>query len=237
MRQVFITGASSDIGIELCRLYLEKGWQVLAHYNRGQNSFWRLTESSDRVTPVQIDFSNHAALESKLSDIRSAIEESDCVINAAAELQAKPFADIQPQDLMHLFAVNVVPAVLITRMAVPPMVERGWGRIINLSSIGAKFGGGSSTFGYSLTKHALEFLPSDYRKWAASNVLINTVRVGVTETRIHDRDSGKDMSARVSMIPMGRMALPGEIANFVYWYGSEDNTYVTGQTVTIAGGE
>ena len=93
------------------------------------------------------------------------------------------------------------------------------------------------TFCYSLSKHALEFFPQDHKTWAASNVLINTLRVGVTDTRMHKVDPDKDMSERVSMIPIGRMAMPDEIANTVCWLGSEQNSFITGQVITAAGGE
>ena len=117
------------------------------------------------------------------------------------------------------------------------MIKRGWGRIVNLSSIGVKYGGGKKTFCYSLSKHALELFPQDHKTWAASNVLINTLRVGVTDTRMHKVDPDKDMSERVSMIPIGRMAMPDEIANTVCWLGSEQNSFITGQVITAAGGE
>ena len=117
------------------------------------------------------------------------------------------------------------------------MLERGWGRIVNLSSIGVKFGGGSKTFCYSLSKHALEFFPHDHKTWAARNILINTLRVGVTDTRIHKVDPEKDMNQRISMIPMARMATPDEIANVVCWLGSDQNSYMTGQVITASGGE
>jgi NAD(P)-dependent dehydrogenase (short-subunit alcohol dehydrogenase family) len=117
------------------------------------------------------------------------------------------------------------------------MIDRGWGRIVNLGSIGVKYGGGNNTFCYSLSKHALEFFPKDHKVWAASNVLINTLRVGVTDTRMHKVDPDKDMNERVTMIPMGRMATPEEIADVVYWLGSKQNKIMTGQVVTAASGE
>ena len=63
------------------------------------------------------------------------------------------------------------------------------------------------------------------------------MRVGVTDTRVHKIDPEKDMNQRISMIPLGRMATPDEIANVVYWLGSDLNTFTTGQVITTAGGE
>ena len=61
--------------------------------------------------------------------------------------------------------------------------------------------------------------------------------MGVTDTRAHKVDPEKDTDQRVSLIPMGRMATPGEIANIVYWLGSNQNSLMTGQVITAAGGE
>ena len=83
----------------------------------------------------------------------------------------------------------------------------------------------------------MEFLPADHKAWAASNVLVNTLRLGVTDTRLHRLDPNKDMTERVSLIPAQRMATPEEMAQTIYWFSSDDNTYITGQTVTVAGGE
>jgi 3-oxoacyl-[acyl-carrier protein] reductase len=152
-------------------------------------------------------------------------------------LEPVSFFDMTAENLLQAFTINVIPSILFTRTLVPSMIDRNWGRIVNLSSIGVKFGGGSNTFCYSLSKHALEFFPQDHKIWAASNVLINTLRVGVTDTRMHKANPDKDMSERVSMIPMKRMATPDEIANAVYWLGSEKNSFITGQVVAAAGGE
>jgi len=237
LKQVFITGASSDIGVALCELYLAKGWRVVGHCNNGQDSFRRLADSTPNLKIVQIDFADVDALERKIEQARDLIEGSDALINAAAVLRAQPFGAITAHDLIESFSINVVPAILMTQLAAPAMAARGWGRIVNLSSIGVKFGGGSSSFGYSLTKHALEFLPADHKKWAAANVLLNAIRIGVTDTRIHRIDPTKDISRRVALIPMGRMATSSEMAKAIHWYGSEENTFTTGQTITVAGGE
>ncbi len=236
-RQVLITGASSDIGIAICRLYLANKYRVLGLHNQGQPTLTRLAEEQPGLTLHQLNFETSANIERFIEKERDRLFESEIIIHAAALVEPVPFFELTADDLLRAFTVNVVPGLLFTRSLVPAMIERGWGRIVNLSSIGVKFGGGSKTFCYSLSKHALEFFPQDHRSWAASNVLINTLRVGVTDTRMHDADPEKDMSQRVSMIPMGRMAAPDEIANTIYWLGSEQNSFMTGQVITTAGGE
>ena len=117
------------------------------------------------------------------------------------------------------------------------MAQRQWGRIVIGSSIGVKFGGGADSFAYALANHASEFLPRSVRDWTASNVLTNVVRIGVTDTPLHEAFPDRDFQQRVELIPLKRAATTAEIADFITWYGSEQNTYVSGQTVAISGGE
>jgi len=236
-KTALITGASSDIGMALCRVYLEAGYDVVAHYHSGQASFFDMVEGNGAVRPLQIDFSDIATTEAAIAKNRDILQSCDVLINAAALLKSRPFSEITAADMLSAFTINVVPAALLMQTVAPGMCARGWGRIVNIGSIGVKFGGGSASYCYALSKNALEFLPADYKKWAGDNVFINALRVGVTDTRIHKNDPTKDMSARIGLIPAKRMASPDEMAKAIYWYGSDQNTFTTGQTITIAGGE
>ena len=236
-REVLITGASSDIGIAVCHLYLANKYRVLGMYNQGQPALTRLAEEHPGLTLHQLNFDSPKNTENFIQKERDRLLTSEIIIHAAALVEPVPFFDLTADDLLRAFTINVIPSLLFTRTIVPAMISRGWGRIVNLSSIGVKFGGGKKTFCYSLSKHALEFFPNDHKNWAAKNVLINTLRVGVTDTRAHKVDPEKDTDQRVSLIPMGRMATPGEIANIVYWLGSNQNSLMTGQVITAAGGE
>ena len=74
---------------------------------------------------------------------------------------------------------------LIIRNNINYMLERKWGRILNCSSIGVKFGGGVNSYNYAFSKNCLEFIPNAHKEWANRNVLINNLRIGVTNTKIH----------------------------------------------------
>jgi NAD(P)-dependent dehydrogenase (short-subunit alcohol dehydrogenase family) len=236
-REVLISGAGSDIGIAICRQYLSKNFRVLGLYNQGQPALTRLAKENPDLTLRQLNFENPESIEFFIQTEQRRLEACEVFVHAAALVEPVSFADLTAKNLMRAFTINVIPSILFIRTLIPKMADRDWGRIVNLSSIGVKYGGGSKTFAYSLSKHALEFFPQEHKTWAASNVLINTLRVGVTDTRMHKADPDKDMNARVSMIPMKRMATPDEIAKTVYWLGSEQNSFITGQIITAAGGE
>ena len=67
------------------------------------------------------------------------------------------------------------------------MLKKKWGRIVNCTTIGIKFGGGEFSYNYNLAKHCLEFIPNKFKFWAKNNVLINNIRIGHTKTKIHKR--------------------------------------------------
>ena len=237
MQQVLITGASSDIGIATSKKYLAKGFHVVGHYHRGQDSFFKLVDSSPKMKAIQIDLSNPMANEKKFAQYEDLIDKTDVLINMAAISPPKPFNNISAIDIVEVLNINLIAALLLIRTVTPGMIQRKWGRIVNIGSIGVKFGGGSNSFCYSLSKHSLEFFPADHKKWAADNVFINTIRVGVTDTKSHQRDPEKNMELRVQRIPAKRMASPDEISDIIYWLGSGQNTFTTGQVIAASGGE
>lgn len=236
--RVFVTGASSDIGLAICQTFLSRGWEVLAHYRTSRAELNVIANAnSDKVKLLKIDFNDPATIEEHLAEHRDNYSECDALINCAAAYSPQKFSDITADSVISTFSQNVLPGLLFMRDMVPAMAQRKWGRIVHLSSIGVKFGGGSDSFSYSLSKHALEFMPADHRIWASSNILLNVLRVGVTDTRIHFRNPSKNITKRIEMILIKRMAVTGEIARAVWFLGSEENSYITGQVVSISGGE
>jgi len=119
------------------------------------------------------------------------------------------------------------------------MLAQKWGRILNCSSIGVKFGGGKNSYNYSLSKHCLEFIPSSYKGWAKKNVFINNLRIGVTNTKIHRKmkRTKSKIRDRLKLIPVNRMAEPKEISGYIINLATSSNSYMTDQTITVSGGE
>ena len=236
-KTVFVTGASSDIGLAVCQRYLDAGHKVIAHYRTARPQLDALAAATDNIELYQCDFADTQGLEAVLKTDKAFFERTDILVNLAADLPTGSFEDVSADVMMSAFRINVLPGILLMQVMGPAMAARGWGRIVHASSIGVKFGGGSNSFAYSLSKHALEFIPRICREWAGAGVLTNVVRIGVTDTRIHQGIAGKSVAECEALIPMGRAATPDEIATTVYWLGSDDNTYITGQVIAASGGE
>ncbi len=235
MRKVLITGASSDIGLAVCRKYLEQDWHVIGHYRSQRPELEKLR--GDNFQEWQCDFSNQTEFEKTLKERNGELKEIDALITLAAEIQPRDFLSITSEDILQAITINYIPSFLLMQIIGPAMLKRNFGRIVHGSSIGVKFGGGESSFTYSLSKHTQEFIPQECRKWAEQNVYVNIVRIGVTDTRLHSKIPHKDMAARAKLIPAGRLASPEEIAGTLFWLGSDNNSFTTNEVIAVSGGE
>jgi NAD(P)-dependent dehydrogenase (short-subunit alcohol dehydrogenase family) len=208
---------------------------VIAHFRTPRKELEELIGPA--LAAWQFDFADIEAFERALKDEAVPFRQADALVNLAASLPACNFESATAANILATLSANLLPGLLLMQAMGPAMTKRGFGRIVHASSIGVKFGGGNNSFVYSLSKHAQEFIPNACRQWAAQNVFVNVIRVGVTETRIHRHVPGKDLAARAALVPARRLATPTEIAESLVWFGSEANGFATGQVVAISGGE
>ena len=124
---------------------------------------------------------------------------------------------------------------LIIRNSLKYMEKQKYGRIINTSSIGVKFGGGKKTFAYSLSKHINEFIPKEFKNLSHKNINYNTLRIGVTKTKIHNKIRNKSLKNRISLIPSKKIASPDEISDYIIHI--IQSNFVTNEVINITGGE
>ena len=237
-KHVLILGGSSDIGIEVVKKFLQLKWEVTAHFHKNKKRLEILKKSSKNLNFVQLDFRLHKNLNIEKLIIKKFSGRYDSVINLIGYVDNVGFQKTSFKNIWQSLAVNAIFPILIEKKLVKKMVSQKWGRILNCSSIGIKFGGGFNSYNYSLSKHCLEFIPGIYKSWAKRNVFINNLRIGVTNTKIHKKmKKNLNMKKRIKLIPANRMAEPKEIANYITNLTSDKNSYMTGETITVAGGE
>jgi len=234
-KKIFILGASSDIGVEVVKEFISNNWLVYAHYNKNIRSLKKLNLKNKKLKLLQFDLSNFNKLDvfcKKISKIGF-----HSYINLVGYLDNKSFFNSKLNETVKSLKINTLLPIFIQRSLLKKMSKQNFGRILNISSIGVKYGGSEFTFNYSFAKHALEYFPSIYKKLAKRNVLINILRVGVVNTKLLRKVKGKNIRKRVKLIPMQRMAKAKEISKMIYNLSSEKNTYISGEVITIAGGE
>jgi 3-oxoacyl-[acyl-carrier protein] reductase len=238
-RHVLILGGSSDIGIEVVKNFLKINWSVTAQFNKNKKKLEFLKKKSQNLNLIKFNFSNSKNLyiEKKIS--KRFNRKYDSIINLIGYVDNKSFENTNLKSILNSLTANAIYPILIEKMLVKKMLKQKWGRILNCSSIGVKFGGGKNSFNYAFSKHCLEFIPSSYKNWAKKNVFINNLRIGVTNTKIHKKMKRKKINIknRLKLIPINRMAEPKEISNYITNLTTGSNSYMTGQTLTVSGGE
>jgi len=236
-KHVLILGGSSDIGIEVIKIFLKLNWNVSAHYFKNKTKLNLLKKKSKNLNLINLDFSKtNPRIEILIK--KNFKDKYDSIINLIGYIDNKGYENTNLKSITKSLTANMIIPVLIEKNCVKKMISQKWGRILNCSSIGIKFGGGKNSFNYSLSKHCLEFIPNSYKSWAKNNVFINNLRVGVTDTKIHKRmKKNLQLKERLKLIPARRMATPSEMAVYIVNLSTEKNSYMTGQTLTVSGGE
>jgi NAD(P)-dependent dehydrogenase (short-subunit alcohol dehydrogenase family) len=158
-------------------------------------------------------------------------------VNNAAIAQEKPFLEIADADWDRMLAVNLRGPFACAQEVLPGMLTLGWGRIVNISSVGGQWGGMLQVH-YACAKAGLNNLTRSLAKlYSANGVTTNTVAAGLVSTTMIanelETEAGK---AKVRNIPVGRIATPEEIADVVAFLVSDAASYITGQTINANGG-
>ena len=159
------------------------------------------------------------------------------LVNNAGMIQEKPFEDLEVEDWDRMHAVNLRGPFLCSQQVLGPMRARGFGRIVNLGSIGGQWGGTRQVH-YAAAKAGLIGLTRSLARLGADRgVTVNAVAPGLVQTEmIADELADPAGRAKLAAIPLGRVATPEEIAGAVVFLTSEEAAYLTGQTLSVNGG-
>ena len=239
-KTVFITGVGKGIGRAVAFAFAGQGWDVVGHYYSSRE------HALDLKSEIQKSGSNCALIQADLCSAKGIafiIERVqsfriDALINnAGSYIVQKHFNQISIEDLKTVFTLNTFAPVLLTAKVFEQMKVNRFGRIINISSIAAKYGGSAYSVPYGCSKRAIEGLTKTLaREGAPYNVLVNTIRPGVIDTDFHKKFT-KNMKSRIELIPMKRMGTTREVADAIFFLGSEKNAYITNETIAVSGGE
>jgi len=233
--KVLVLGGSSDIGIAVIRKLLKKNYDVTAHFSSNNKN---LKKKFKNINLIKVNFSSISSKNINSTINKKKLNNFNYIINLVGYIDNKSFLETNLASMIKSLKINALIPMLIIRSNLKNMEKRKFGRILNCSTIGVKFGGGEFSFNYNLAKHCLEFIPNKFKYFAEKNVLINNLRIGFTDTKIHNHMKKTLKGAkRVKLIPIKRMSNPDEISEYIISLISEKNSYMTGQTLTVAGGE
>jgi 3-oxoacyl-[acyl-carrier protein] reductase len=244
-KRALITGASSGIGEAIARTFAHSGAVVGIHYYRSK-ALIRAIQSDIRsaggaAEVFRADLLRSGSRSALVRDFVSACGGIDILVNnAGAMFEYKHFSNITEREWERMFVLHAEAPFFLAQAAFSSMRERGWGRIVNISSNAVKYAG-SHLLHYAAAKAALDVCTTGFaREGARYGVLVNSIRCGKIDTRMHTKYPGYDakrLSERVSLIPLRRMGTPEEVARMALFLVSKGGDFITGQHIAVAGGE
>ena len=240
-KTVLITGASGGIGEAIAIQFARNRWNIIGHYFSSGKKVKELAKSITDNFGVdchlfKADFSSETHIRNFISVIKK-YDIDSLVNNAATPMVSRHFSELAIRDITKTFMINAIAPMLVSSKIFMHMKKKRFGRIVNISSIAAKYGGSNYSMHYGSSKLALEGLTKTLAKDGARyNVFVNTIRPGVINTGFYKKFP-KNMKERIAMIPAGKMGSSEDIAKMVYYLGSEENNFITNEIITIAGGE
>jgi 3-oxoacyl-[acyl-carrier protein] reductase len=161
----------------------------------------------------------------------------DVLVNNAALFIHQPLAEVTLEDFERQVAINFRATFLFCQAAAPVMAHRGWGRIVNNSSIGARTGGVSQSAVYNATKAAIISLTKNFaRNYGPDGITANAVAPGAVESYMTQHIIPEYRDAYIAQIPVRRYSEPSEIADVVDFLASDKAAYVNGAVLDVNGG-
>ena len=237
-----VTGASRGIGVATARVLAERGMQVavVARSQQVERVAEDLRAAGHTAIGFTTDISNKAEVEAMVARVERELGPLWLLVNNAGVLRTGPTADMPEEDWDAVFNVDAKGVFLCSQAAIRRMMPRRSGRIVNVASIAGQIVRVEQIAYCSAKAAVIHFSRCLAVEMAPHGITVNCVCPGMTWTEMLGRSAearGLDLEAMVALIPAGHMADPADHAYLVAYFASEEAAHVTGQVVSVDGGQ
>ena len=237
---VLITGASRGIGAAIAHRFAKEGFSLIINCSKSKDALFSLKEhlESTYQVPVMASVGNigDSVYTSKLfEEIKETFGGVDILINNAGISYIGLITDMSFEEWDQLIHINLSAAFYTSKLAIPYMLSKQSGKIINISSVWGNVGA-SCEVAYSASKGGINsFTKALAKELAPSNIQVNAIACGCIDTAMNQCFSEEERNALEEEIPAGRFGTPEEVAELTFSLASNHN-YLTGQIITLDGG-
>lgn len=219
MNNVFLLGGSGDIGTAIKNKFLQKGFNIISPARNELNL--------EDIKSIDNYFLKHKPVDFNI----------DVIIDSAGWNLPKTVEDLTVEDINKAYNINFLSFFKIVQYFIPYFKQKQKGYILAISSLYGEFARGKRLT-YVISKHALNgFIKTLAIELGPYNILINTLSPGFVDTKMTRKNNTLEtIKSFESKIPLGRLALPEDIAGVCYFLCSEENKYINGQNIIVDGG-
>ncbi len=239
-RVALVTGGTGGIGSAICRRLAQQGYRVATNYRdhaKAAQLQERFAAEGLELGVFAGDIGDYEACVAMMSEIQASLGGVDVLINNAGITRDTTFRKMTREQWDAVLRTNLDSVFNVTRPVIEGMIERGWGRIVNISSINGRKGQlGQSN--YAAAKAGMHgFTKSLALEVAGKGITVNTVSPGYVATDMVMAVREDIREKIIAQIPVGRLGRPEEIAAAVAYLASDDAAFVTGSELSINGGQ
>ena len=240
----WVTGSSTGIGRAAAEALAGQGRRVVVHYNSSAEEARKVAKniasSGGEAMVVGGDVSDAGEVGRMVGEIEERYGRIDVLVNNAGSLIERRSLAEMTEDLWdRVMGVNLKSVFLCSKAVLPIMQRRGAGRIINVTSVAARNGGGPGSVAYATAKGGVSTLTRAMAKeLVGENILVNGVAPGIITTPFHERFTPQEVREKMKgAIPIGREGTPEETASVVAFLASPAANYLVGEIVEVNGGQ
>lgn len=232
-----VTGAASGVGKECTRMLLAKGYRVAAMDLRADAVASAFSDAGDKVAPIAVDIGDIGACQAAVAQAVKVLGHVDALLHFAAIWVGTPWDKSEPAEWDRVAAVNIKGTFFLTQAVARHMVERGSGAIVLTTSDSVNVGGVAGGPAYVASKGSVVGLTHSLAKaLGPKGVRVNAVSPGVIDTPMTTSWPKAVKDGAKAATPLGRLALPEDVASVACFLASADSGFVTGEIVEVNGG-